>query len=132
MICKHCNSEQVKEVIFTEEHCSPHYGEYRCESCTRQLGFIRKPENMDKRFDNNNSWTKQWKGKGIMFCAICGIKEGDLSGVRFECDHIQQLEDGGEDIFANTMMLCNNCHVEKTIRWKRTKRWREVKGGMSK
>lgn len=124
MICKYCKSTNVKEIIYGIEKASPHYGEYRCNVCDRQNGFIKKPENAEKRTDNNATWIRKWKDKGPLFCATCGIKESDLIGIRFECDHVRQLEDGGEDCFENTVMLCSNCHVEKTIRWKRTKHWR--------
>ena len=125
MICKTCGSMNMREEIFTAEKCSPHYGEYRCETCGRQNGYIKKPENAEKRTDKNPAWISRWRDKGTLFCATCGIKEGDIPGVRFECDHIRQLEDGGQDIFENTVMLCSNCHVEKTIKWKRTKQWRK-------
>lgn len=31
-----------------------------------------------------------------------------------ECDHIIPLGQGGEDVAANTQILCISCHVEKS------------------
>ena len=124
MNCKGCNGINVIEIIFTEDKGSPHYGEYRCQDCDRQNGFIKKPENEGKRSDKNLTWRKLWKDKGEFLCAMCGIRESDMKGLLFDCDHIRQLEDGGKDEFSNTMMLCNTCHTMKTGLWKRTKKWR--------
>ena len=32
----------------------------------------------------------------------------------FDCDHVQELRDGGEDVMANLSALCSNCHAKKT------------------
>ena len=124
MTCKYCNSEEVNAIIYDESKCSPHYGEERCNRCGRHIKFIKKPENANKRSDKNTHWRDRWKDKGEFICALCGIRESDGLNVRFQCDHIRQIEDGGADEFENTMMLCDSCHTNKTSRWNNTKRWR--------
>ena len=123
MKCKYCEGE-VNEIIFGENSGTPHYGEYRCPCCERQNGFIKKPENEGKRSDKNTNWRGIWKSKGELVCSMCGIRESDMPGILFECDHVRQLEDGGKDECENTTILCSTCHTTKTGLWKRTKRWR--------
>ena len=125
MICRFCGSEDIQETIFTDENRkAQHYGERKCNSCGVHLGFIKSPKNEGKRSDKNTKWTNMWRDKGELFCAMCGVRESDFKNQGFECDHIKQLEAGGEDAFENTMMLCKSCHVEKTGMWARTKQWR--------
>ena len=31
-----------------------------------------------------------------------------------DIDHVQELQDGGEDVMANLSALCSNCHAKKT------------------
>ena len=50
-----------------------------------------------------------WRDSGI--CQLC--KE-ILRDMRWECDHIQPLCDGGSNDECNLQSLCANCHSEKT------------------
>ena len=45
-------------------------------------------------------------------CRLCKETLGDL---RWQCDHIVPLWDGGSNDMENLQALCANCHAEKTI-----------------
>ena len=45
-------------------------------------------------------------------CRLCKEELGDL---RWQCDHIVPLWDGGSNDMENLQALCANCHSEKTI-----------------
>ena len=115
MPCK-CNAENY-EVLMDEGYI--HYGKLQCSKCGANNGWIKKPENENKRTDKNTKWRLMWKEKGV-FCAICGVTEEDfpVSG-QWQVDHIRQIIDGGEDVFENTMMLCTFCHTIKNMEQKR-------------
>ena len=111
-----CNAEIVG--VLTEPG-AVHHAKKICNICGDFKGWNAKPKNEGKRKDKNIKWRSMWKDKGFI-CAFCGAKfeEYPNSG-QWQCDHIIQLSDGGEDVFENTMMLCTFCHTIKNIEQKR-------------
>ena len=114
--CKHCKSPNIIETIMPEGHV--HYSRLDCPDCGK-MGWGRKPENIGKRKDNNQEWRAIYKKNGY-FCSICTIDNLLLPlESSWHCDHIVELQDGGDDSFENTQMLCVSCHSFKNSqRWK--------------
>lgn len=108
--CKSCQSVNIIERIMPEGH--QHYSRIDCLDC-RKVFWGRKPENIGKRKDNNQEWRKIHKKNGYL-CAICSIDNLLLPlESSWHCDHIIELQDGGEDEIKNTQMLCISCHSFK-------------------
>ena len=47
--------------------------------------------------------------------ATCRLCKDELGDLRWQCDHIVPLWDGGSNGMENLQALCANCHSEKTI-----------------
>ena len=47
--------------------------------------------------------------------AICRLCNDELQELRWHCDHIVPLWNGGDNSMENLQSLCANCHCEKTI-----------------
>lgn len=114
--CKYCKSQNIIETIMPSGYT--HYSRLDCSDCKR-MAWGRKPENISKRKDDNQEWRKIHKKNGY-FCQICTVDNLLLPlDSSWHCDHIIELQDGGEDGFANTQMLCMSCHSFKNSqRWK--------------
>lgn len=97
------NAVHGKKIVCPE--CEDGYGNKRF------VAWLAKEKNQDSRADKNAKWRNKWKEKSHgMKCAMCGVTETETAG-GFECHHITPLQDGGSDIFENTIMLCKSCHT---------------------
>ena len=93
----------------------PHAGRLNCGQCGEFVMWLRKPENEKKR-RSNRKHRAYWLALmgGVLYCAMCGIREDGGYRVAFEIDHMWAVEDGGPEQDARyTMPLCRTCHVIK-------------------
>lgn len=115
MYCKSCKREvETNRIMMPEGY--QHYAKLLCIECGTFLVWEKKPQNIGKRVDNNQKWRNMWHElNGRQYkCAICTILEEYLPlSTSWHCDHIIELQDGGEDKFENTQMLCQACHDYK-------------------
>ena len=65
---------------------------------------------MDRRVSARAKDAVFWRDGAT--CRLCKEELGDL---RWQCDHIVPLWDGGSNDMKNLQALCANCHSEKTI-----------------
>ena len=118
--CKSCGSVDLHEEVNVPGHM--HYGKLVCDDCGVMVKWTKKPENMNKRYDENEKWKKRHRDHNGQFkCLWCGVDEkifSDHIGWKFQCDHIIPLSEGGPDAFENTQILCFVCHGDKTNRRK--------------
>ena len=77
----------------------------------------KNPNHKEKHFDN-----------GIKFCWLCQLTEEEIKsiGQHLTVDHIQEIQNGGEDKFKNTLMICNSCHYLKNALSHKTKSIRKL------
>jgi len=47
--------------------------------------------------------------------ATCRLCNDELHELRWHCDHVVPLWNGGDNSMENLQSLCANCHCEKTI-----------------
>ena len=110
--CKRCGSINLDTEIMPEGYM--HYSKTTCADCGCFIGWGKKPENEDKRTDNNKKWRGMWAELGRYKCGWCSITQEILKmECQWHCDHITPLSEGGKDEFKNTQMLCKFCHVDK-------------------
>jgi hypothetical protein len=83
------------------------------EQCGTFKDWLPKEQNKDKRKNNNAEWLGKWRARGELRCHICWLSEQETKA-HFTIDHIQSLEDGGTDTFANSRPLCADCHTIRT------------------
>jgi 5-methylcytosine-specific restriction endonuclease McrA len=115
-----------------------HYGRLDCPNCGFR-GFARNPK-------SNKIGTTKEKRIGKPFtpeevcvfhkmketiCFMCLRKINELGYCEtLTCDHIQELDKGGEDIIENQQVLCSACHKLKN--WVRLYcHWHFLKRGES-
>lgn len=116
--CQWCGSENV---LFIETPNSIHYGRKDCKDCGKWCSWVRNPElpeNNRKSKFTPEQVCELHKIKGEPICFFClRIKEQLGNKETLTIDHIQELNEGGEDIIENTQVLCSACHKLKN--WSR-------------
>jgi len=90
--------------------------EYVCGSISKA---IRDAEKLYRKTSRKYRWLVAYRQK--YKCAHCNEL---LHPDSYDCDHISELQDGGEDVMANLQALCTNCHAKKTRSHGRRKRKR--------
>jgi len=80
--------------------------EYVCGSISKA---IKEAEKLSRKTSKKYRWHVAFR-QGYK-CAHCREL---LHPDSFDCDHVQELRDGGEDVMANLSALCSNCHAKKT------------------
>lgn len=104
-----CGSTNV-EAIWREER--EQFG-LRCRDCGRWT-WEPKAGNENKRSDHNAKHRAAWKAKlgGELVCAWCGARESEVP-TEWHVDHIVLLDDGGDDVFENTIVYCQHHHNQR-------------------
>ena len=90
--------------------------EYVCSSIAKA---IRDAEKLSRKTSKKFRWLVAYRQK--YQCAHC--KEL-LHPDSLDIDHVEELQDGGEDVMKNLQALCTNCHAKKTRSHGRRKRKR--------
>lgn len=90
--------------------------EYVCGSISKA---IRDAEKLSRKTSKKFRWHVAFRQK--YKCAHCKeLLEPDAMDI----DHVEELQDGGEDVMSNLAALCSNCHAKKTRSHGRRKRKR--------
>lgn len=95
-----------------EDHAKDLHGYgLRCPNC----GDHQWLGKTDKTKRKNTSHKSKHYNSGKKFCYLCQLDEDELKliGQHLTVDHIQELQNSGEDVFENTIMICNSCHYLK-------------------
>lgn len=115
VVCKRCDNPEMEETIMPEGHM--HYAKATCKRCGSSH-WIPNPNNEKKKRQHNDFFKGMHRDKhGKLICAFCGMDETAYhryNEYNFACDHIVPIEDGGDDTFENTQILCFLCHEFKT------------------
>lgn len=90
--------------------------EYVCGSIAKA---IRDAEKLSRKTSKKYRWHVAHR-QGYK-CAHCNEL---LHPDSLDIDHVEELQDGGEDVMANLAALCTNCHAKKTRSHGRRKRKR--------
>ena len=80
---------------------------------------IKDAEKLSRKTSTKYRWHVAFRQK--YQCAHC--KEL-LDPDAMDIDHVEELQDGGEDVMSNLAALCSNCHAKKTRSHGRRKRKR--------
>ena len=109
------NSKNLLAFLKWYEEGEPAH-EYVCGSISKA---IKDAEKLSRKTSKKYRWHVAFR-QGYK-CAHC--KEL-LHPDSFDCDHVAELQDGGEDVMANLQCLCCCCHAKKTRSHGRRKRKR--------
>lgn len=111
--CGRCQKEVTAPVQILSS--GVHYGQIVCPQCGKHLGFVKKPENIEKRAKNKHTA----ESLKITFCQLClrPLKRLGTRGV-LEVHHVIEIKDGGIDTRENIWVVCTSCH--KLIHHQRT------------
>ena len=102
-ICIICN-ERPTPKTGKKKDGSPKYSSY-CTKCKRAK---YKDRIWVQKFTSGYK-NQQWKGD---LCERCGFVPEDPC--QLDIDHIQRIDEDGQDVIDNTQTLCANCHRLKT------------------
>jgi 5-methylcytosine-specific restriction endonuclease McrA len=105
--CNTCGKDMPFVVKVLPEK-SIHYAECRCIDCGNHLGFVKKPQNENKR-GRSSKYKPADLGKN--YCQMCLRHEARLGNREtLEIHHIQEIQQGGKDLPENVWVLCTPCH----------------------
>ncbi len=109
-ICPRCGAEDCFEEILTPE--SVHYSKTICRMCERWIQWNKNPSKAEYRSETTKCAVI------YDFCKICGRTQEKLGWKEtLTAHHVIPLEEDGEDIIENIIVLCSACH--KLVHWVR-------------
>lgn len=117
MKCKYCLSENID---FIETPELVHYGKYMCARCKRFLEWVKNPntKKRNKTSHKDVGEVSEFHKMKIPVCFFCLRRKEQLGEKEtLTLDHIQELNNGGEDAIFNLQILCSACHKLKN--WSR-------------
>ena len=106
--CRFCGEKSfVPKLILRPD--TPHYAQVFCPFCGRNIDWMGKPKNHEKR--QKNKYTPEILG--IDFCQIC-LRPRAMLGKNETLDvhHIHEIHDGGLDTEKNIIVVCTYCHKD--------------------
>jgi len=119
------------EIIFEKTQNSVHYAKWVCGSCDKWFAWIKNPEKEGQR-----TRTSQYDIRRVMqfhryhkepFCFFCSrILEQLGCNETLTIDHIEEINDGGQDVLPNLQILCSACHKLKN--WNRLYHNKHING----
>lgn len=108
IFCRKCGCS----LFYHEDHQKDLHGlSIRCAICGDHQWMGR----IDKVKRKNPSHKAKHTTGDQRFCYLCQMTEDELKkvGQHLTVDHILEIQNGGEDVFENTILICNSCHYLK-------------------